>query len=371
MHLRDPVAQGVEHQPAHHRVVGLERVSTASEIRIAAPAVEDVVGPVVEAAEGLGRPLLVPLGGVVEDHVEDHLDAGPVQRLHHVPEVVERAQRGARGGVGLVRGEEGDGGVAPVVDEAAGGVLRVELEDRHQLHGGDAQVAKVRDLVHDAGEGPAARRGHARALVKGEPLHVHLVDHRVRRVAAQRPVPLPVVEGEVGHHALHGLARVVAAPGSGQAVVGGGDRQGASVGIDEQLLPVEPVAVSRIERTVDAPAVELAGADARDLRVPVVVGPVGGRVEPEDLARPGVLGGVEEAQVHGGRVARPDAEVDPAVDQRGAERPAPPRGDGRAGDGHTDDSSPLRRWPGSGPAAGGLRPRPRRPGGGRNGRGCP
>ena len=35
--------------------------------------------------------MLVALGGMVEDHVEDHLDAGAVQRLDHVPEFVEHA----------------------------------------------------------------------------------------------------------------------------------------------------------------------------------------------------------------------------------------------------------------------------------------
>ena len=35
-------------------------------------------------------PELVAFGGVVVDHVEDHLDAGVVQRRHHLLELGER-----------------------------------------------------------------------------------------------------------------------------------------------------------------------------------------------------------------------------------------------------------------------------------------
>jgi hypothetical protein len=58
---------------------------------------------------------VVALGGVVVDDVEDHLDAGLVQRLDHRLELQHLLPAGAVGGVPVVRGEEADGVVAPVV----------------------------------------------------------------------------------------------------------------------------------------------------------------------------------------------------------------------------------------------------------------
>ena len=61
------------------------------------------------------RPELVALGGVVVDHVEDHLDARRVQRLDRLLELDHRIlDRVAAGGR-----EPGQRVVAPVVGEAA------------------------------------------------------------------------------------------------------------------------------------------------------------------------------------------------------------------------------------------------------------
>ena len=102
-------------------------------------------------------PSRAALGGVVVDHVEDDLDAGAVQRLDHVPELVERAERvGPRAVAGMGR-EERDRLVAPVVDQPRRRVLLVEGEHRQQLDGGDAEVLQVRDLLDQPGIGAAPR----------------------------------------------------------------------------------------------------------------------------------------------------------------------------------------------------------------------
>jgi hypothetical protein len=80
---------------------------------------------------------------VVVDHVEDHLDAGLVQRLHRLLELQHRVLDGkpARGR------EPRQGAVAPVVRQAA--LLQEGLvgagEHRHQLDGGHAQRLQVID----------------------------------------------------------------------------------------------------------------------------------------------------------------------------------------------------------------------------------
>ena len=58
---------------------------------------------------------MVALGGVVVDHIQDHLDAGGMQRLHHLLELGDLTARLPRAGIPHLRGEEVDGVVPPVV----------------------------------------------------------------------------------------------------------------------------------------------------------------------------------------------------------------------------------------------------------------
>src|SRR5262249_46921618 len=78
------------------------------------------------------------------DRVEDHLDAGAVEALHHGLELPDLAAGSSRG-VAHVGREERDRVVAPVVGEAA--VDQHALGDgvvhRHQLDGGDAERDEV------------------------------------------------------------------------------------------------------------------------------------------------------------------------------------------------------------------------------------
>jgi hypothetical protein len=55
--------------------------------------IEPVVGGVVDALERQHRPEVVALGRVVVDDVEDHLDAGLVQGLHHLLELLHLLAR--------------------------------------------------------------------------------------------------------------------------------------------------------------------------------------------------------------------------------------------------------------------------------------
>ena len=83
---------------------------------------------VVDAAKAERWAVLVAFGGVVEDHIENDLDAGPVQRLDHVAKLIERPERVLARAVGLVRREEGNRRITPVVDAARRAILGVELE---------------------------------------------------------------------------------------------------------------------------------------------------------------------------------------------------------------------------------------------------
>ena len=89
-----PVAQAVEDHLADDRVVAVDRVAAAGVVAVVLAAVlQHVVDAVLQALEAERRAVLVAFGRVVEDDVEDHLDAGGVQRPDHL---LELADLGAR-----------------------------------------------------------------------------------------------------------------------------------------------------------------------------------------------------------------------------------------------------------------------------------
>jgi hypothetical protein len=140
-----------------------------------------------------------------------------VQRLDHVPELVEMGPDLGRHAVPGLGGEVGERVVAPVVperravDRAGPEHLHlIEVEDGQQLDRRDPELGEVRDLLDDAGE--RARRVDLRRWIAGETPDVHLVDDRLVHRAAQRPVPLPVVRRGVDDDARMEVARMSSGP---------------------------------------------------------------------------------------------------------------------------------------------------------------
>ena len=105
---------------------------------------QPVVARIVEAAERQRRTELVAFGGVVVDDVEDHLDAGGVQRGARRCRIslAEPSDEIAR-----LDGEEAERIVAPVVAQLLLEQMTVLHEgmDRQQLDGRDAEPAQVVD----------------------------------------------------------------------------------------------------------------------------------------------------------------------------------------------------------------------------------
>jgi hypothetical protein len=159
----------------------LKAVAGAGGVEIVPPVVvgQPVVGGVVDAAERQRRPELVALGGVVVDDVEDDLETGLVQGADHRLELRHLLAELPGGGVLVVRGEEADRVVAPVVAQAALGQVAVvdELVHRQQLDGGDAEVQQVLDhrRVSEARVGAALVLGYVRMQLR-QPADVGLVD---------------------------------------------------------------------------------------------------------------------------------------------------------------------------------------------------
>ncbi len=292
MHLGDPVPQRVHDQLQHVGVPHQQAVAGARGVVVVRPVTVDqaVVRGVVDAPEGERGALLAALGRVVVDHVEDHFEAGRVQRLHHGLELVDLLAPAAESRIRMVRREEADGVVAPVVGQppVLQDAVLDELVDRHQLHGGDAERRQVLDDrgVGEPGVGAAQPLGDVR-VGAGQTAHVRLVDDGVGVRVPWGAVVAPV-EVRVGDHTEH---RVPGAVGRGRTVrrtlVEGGvvvdlPVHRSRVGVEQQLRRVAPVSQGRLPGAVHAVAVALPRADGGQMGVPH---------EPVDLVqRDGPLG---------------------------------------------------------------------------------
>ena len=343
MHLGHPVAQRVEDQPERERVRRVDGVAAAGDVpvgvvgRRARLAVADpVVEVVVQPAEAQRRSGRGRLGRVVVDHVEDHLDARGVQVAHHRLELGHLLAAVARGRVGVVRGEEADRVVAPVVHEAALDHRRLgdELVDRQQLDGRHAEVAQV---VDDRGRRHAGVRAaqllRHPVVERGHPLDVRFVDDGVPPAVTQPLVALPVElvgsQHDPARHVRRGvgaaaLVRRVEVVGEDRRVVGHLAADRARERVEQQLVDVEPQPPLGLPRAVGPKAVQRAGRHVRQRSVPDAERLLGQLVPRFGAA---VL---EQADPDGSRGGCVHREVRRLWRPGGAERMVPPGPDRRA-----------------------------------------
>ena len=137
-------------------------------------------------------------------------------------------------------------------------------------------------------------------------------------------VAFPVVCGWIDYDALHRRGGIVAFEARGIAAVIAGDGYGAPIGIKQNLRGIEPHAVDGIIRPVDAVAVELAGLHAGHKYMPVMVCAVADEIDGDDARGPGIVFPLEQKQLHGGGVARIQAEIGAPGNEGSAERRASP-----------------------------------------------
>ena len=270
MHLLRPVAQRVHDQPQRLRAVRVQRVAAARVVDVEAPIIlQAVVGGVVEPAQTQGGTVLAALGGVVEDDVEDDLEPGGVQRLDHRLELDDLPAVRTPQCVLMVRGEEADRLIAPVIAQPASDQPRVmdELVHGKQLNRRDAEPQEMvdGDRMPQAGVG-AAQRARDVGMPFRKALDVELVDDRVRQRDARRPVAAPV-KSRRAHDRARNVGRridVVALVASAGAMPV--DRRmpahvavdGPRVGIQQKLGRIAAQASRRVPRPVHAEAVAAA-----------------------------------------------------------------------------------------------------------------
>ena len=290
---------------------------------------------------------------MVENHVEHHLEAGGVQGVDRLGELVGRGGTRPSAPVARLGREPGRGRVAPVVGEAAPLQRRLvgaEVQ-RQQAQRGDAERAVVLEH-HRVGEGriAAAQRRREVRVAHRQRAHVGLVEHRAiaRDTGAGRASGRRHGDGHAclgdRHACLGGEGGVVAQVGQARIVVAGGAELGqprrllrvvgcarplATVaadhllrpGVEQQLGRVEPVPALRRPRPVGAQAIHQAGPGGGQEAVPDAL--AAGR-QPQAMAFL-AAGGIEEAELDRFGVRRPHGEIYPALagvlGLAGAERP--------------------------------------------------
>ena len=141
------IPQAVENETLDDGVVSLQGVAHTGIVRVGGLVrVQNVVKAVFQPAEAEGGSSLVRFSGMVVYHVENDLDAGPVQLFHHGSKLVQAGQRIVASTVGHVRSKERDWAVTPVIGEARKRILGIELENRQQFDGCDTQFLKIWNL---------------------------------------------------------------------------------------------------------------------------------------------------------------------------------------------------------------------------------
>ena len=301
----------------------VQRVATARVVHVVPLVVghETVVGGVVDAPEGEGGPEVVPLRGVVVDHVEDDLDPRLVKGLDHGLELGHLLSRSSRRRQPGMRREEADRVVPPVVRELA--VDELLVGDRvvygQELHRRDAKMAQVFDGAGRGQPRVRAPQGARDLRVPGrESLDVQLVDDGLvpRRPGAAILSP---PEGRIdGHRPRHvwsavavirreisgGIAELVAEE-RGMPCQGPRDRLG--IRVEEELGRIEAVPVLGLVRPVHPVAVQEAGPRLGQVDVPHLVRLL---LHADPVALALRILGIEQAEVHGRRVLAEEREID-------------------------------------------------------------
>ena len=306
-----PMPQAMEDHLADDRVVAVDGIAAAGVVLVAAVVVQHVKDFVFESLETERRALLVAFGRVVEDDVENHLDAVGMQFADHLLELPHLVARRGAFHVAAVGREEGHRVVAPIVRSFALGTVALlggKFVDRHQLDRRDAKRFQVRDLLDNTLVG--ARMIHLARGALSEAANVHLVDDRLGERALKMAIATPI-EVVVDHDALGRASDAVVAWQESA-------RQCSRVRIDQSRVGDEALSIFRIEWPVGLEVVELPGSEPGDEHAPNVAPAVARRFEFDDPVRFEIVDAIVQQHAHRRRRAAKDDELDPAIAQHRA-----------------------------------------------------
>ena len=174
---------------------------------------------------------------------------------------------------------------------------------RHQFDRRDAQRLQIGNLLDDALVRAGVLDLAARRL--REAADVGLIDDRLRQVAAEVAIALPI-ELVVDHHAF---GRTQDAALGRQEI----SRQGLAIRVDQAGLGVEAVSPQRFMGTVRLEVIKLPRAGSRNEHAPDMAPAVQIGIELDNVRRLGVVDAVVEQNTHGGRTAAEDDELHPSI----------------------------------------------------------
>jgi hypothetical protein len=297
----------------------------------------------VEATEAQGRPALVSFSRVSEGDVQDDLDSRAMELSNHRLEFVNLSA--GLGRIALFGREEGGSVVAPVIPQQrsrrridAADRRFVELLDRQQLDGRDAQLAEIGDLLNQPNIRPGMLDG--RRPADGEPAQVRFIDNRLVPGPAWPADALPI-ETSIEQECLRGIPTMRFRRGLA-------DRQpgierhsceapcvrcadGGRIEIYEKPTTIETMAFGWRPRSVDAVGVGLSPSNAADHDVPDVACPVRVRIERNGRTRGHALCVIEHQELDALRVAAEDRKVNAvaAIMNPDRERPSRANPEGR------------------------------------------
>ena len=257
----------------------VQRVAGAGVVHIGPPAPgQTVIAGIVQPAKAQRRAPFIAFGGMVVDHVQNDLDPGGMEPADHGLKFPQRASAHVAG----FRRKERKRVVAPVVPQPLGHQKPVVDESlhRHQFDCGDAKTQQMVD--HRIGTKAQIRAAQMRVdagMKCGKALDMRLVDQRFGRRGARCSVTAPterrVDDHRFGHRkgAVAGVIRQIATRAA-DLVAHHRVRpfqpplQRAGVGVQQQLVRIEPVPVFGRIGAVRAKAVNGAQRQPADMDVP-------------------------------------------------------------------------------------------------------
>ena len=159
MEFLNQIAQRIDDHRPDYRMVAVDGIAAAGKIEIVIPLlVQEVVDRVVNGPESRGDALEIAFTRMVEDQIEDNLDACPVKTADHGFELVDRLI--GPGSQPRSQGKKRQRVVAPVVQQRLTGlrfkkfvVGLVPFGDRQQLHRSYSQFLQVADFLCDGSKG--------------------------------------------------------------------------------------------------------------------------------------------------------------------------------------------------------------------------
>src|SRR5207248_7694185 len=136
---------------------------------------------------------LVTLRSVVVYDIEENLDPGAMQRLHHIAEFVDGAERLRPRAISRMWRKERERLITPVVCETRRTVLVVECKDREQFDCAYPEILQIGNFIDQSGIGSSFKRRDTRTRMTSEAGDMHFVNDRLGEGAARRRVALPII----------------------------------------------------------------------------------------------------------------------------------------------------------------------------------